>query len=259
MSRKILNRLESISESKNTKDELAIFVKELKDEYEPKLPKVLEEKLNNIKNNPLDEPKIAELKNKLSKKVLDKKIDDAELFLQITEFVIDENELEQMFSDGIGLEQFAFFGKSVVSKVFDLRFLNEDKESVLKEIESQNNLKVLSYKETREIKKARIIQDNKVHKKQREYSELVKKLEKVNSKKDKTDKDNTYIKKLTASLEKVIKEYSEIATENEKIIITFIEKFGIDIKDITDWEKELLIHKIVAMSEGQYTPPMGKN
>jgi len=230
MKKKVLEKVEELSD-KNL-ELVSGFIDNLT--KKKNLLPVFEEKLKTIKNNPIQEPKIAEKQKQIEKLASKGKIEPTEVLLEIVESVYSIEELEELEKEHkLELQDFVYFGGALSDKVFSKKEIVDGVE-VFKEIESQNDLKPVSYSKKREIRK--------------QFSKYEQATKKAKETVDKGERDEA----------KLIELQEEIKRQEKLLNIKIQEGHNLDTSNMSSWEKELLNQKVVANSFGSYTPPLGK-
>lgn len=194
----------------------------LKKDDEYKLPKVLQDKLDSIKNTPLDELKID---NKMKDSIAALETGDIqsdEVNIEIVEAIYSVDEIQNLLDTDCKLKDVAEFGARVINKVFSFK---DDKEE-LKEIPSHKNLKPLAYLEKKELRKI------------------------VNKLRSLLTGANLYTEENLNKLQEVNKEVKEYVLRKCSYL---------DLDSMSQWEKNLLVEKVKANATGNYEPQMGKN
>lgn len=195
---------------------------------------VFEDKLKTIKNNPIDEPKIAKKQKEIEELAKEGEIDQAEILLEIIEAVYTVEEIEALESEhNIEIKDLIKFGGAITEKVFGYKE-TVNGEEIFKEITSQDNLKPVPYSKKREIREQ--------HKK---YTKA------INVAVEAT-------KNQTPDLEELKALEAEIKKQEKLLDIKINEGCNLDMSEMTDWEKELLKQKVIGNSFGAYMPPVGK-
>lgn len=194
----------------------------LKKDDEYKLPKVLQEKLDSIKNTPLDELKI-DKKMKDSIAALETgEIQSDEVNIEIVEAIYSVDEIQNLLDTDCKLKDVAEFGARVINKIFPFR----DEKEELKEVSSHKNLKPLAYLEKKELRKI------------------------VNKLRNLFTGANPYTPENLEKLQEITKEVEAYVLRKCSYL---------DLDSMTKWEKDLLIEKVKANATGNYEPQMGKN
>jgi len=246
MSKELLDNIETHLEDEKSKLAITQLVTALDEKRDLKLPAVLEEKLNLVKDNPLEAKEIKTKQDEIEKMIESGEIDASEASIELLDAVLTIEELNKFHSDGITLVEFQKLGIEISDKVFGHKHFNEDENYVYKEIDSHKEMNILSFHERKEIRKL--------------------------SKKVKTNAMKNFQKLQTAKKindgkqsEKVSDIISEIKAENEKseklvkeLHNKAIKYSGLDKNSMTKWEQDLAIAKIIDMAEDNYTPPLGK-
>ena len=232
------------------------------DEY--KLHDSLKEKLEDIKSSPSEEPKVNDAILLAIKEIEELTKEDAFMnniqeyrvdgLISIATSVLEDDELEDMYKNGVSMEDFAEFGRLVEEKVRGFKYIDDEKGYIFKEPESHNDIKLLSFKDAMSIrKKIREISSmqDKVEKKFREAQNVL----------DSTDED--FDKKRSKNIDKKIAEAKEISKkvkDKAESLNDFAFKCsGLDKEELTDWEFDMAIAKMKEMADGTYTPKEGKN
>ena len=186
------------------------------------LPKVLEDKLNAIKNTPIEEKAIADKMKSSTKEMEDGNIQSDEINIEIVESIYTIDEIQKLLDTDCKLKDIAEFGARVINKVF----IFKDENGELKEIESHKDLKPLAYIEKKELRK------------------ITNKIRNVFA------GENPYTEVNLKKFQKVQEEARDYVFEKCKYL---------DIDSMSDWEKNLLVEKVKANATGHYEPQMGKN
>ncbi len=258
---KLLSDIETLVTDKNSEKAILEIVNFLKLKREIEIPKALEKYLDGLKNNPVDEKEFNIFYEELQEKILSKEIDDNDASLELSLFVIgDDGISDELFKDGVSLIEFSKLGVSASLKVFDLKYLNDDGKLVFKEIESHKDMKVLSLMEIMKIKKAKSIADKKTDDEIAKTNKLLTKAQKLQ---DSKNTDKKQLKKLDEAIEKFTKSAKirdeKIANIKSDFTKTLFGYAGLKQKDMTKWEVDLALAKILSMCSDEYTPPLGKN
>ena len=257
----LLSDIESLIIDEKSEKALTELVSLLKINKETKMPKALEEFLDNLKDNPIEEKEFSSFYDELLKKIKTKEIDADDAHLELALFVIgDEVIADKLFKDGVSLIEFSKLGAKSALKVFDLKYFDENEKLVFKEVESHKDMKVLSLMEIMKIKKAKNIADKKTDDEVAKTNKLLTKAQELQESKN-TDK------KQLKKLDEAIKKFTEsVKTRDEKIdniksdfTKTLLGYAGLKQKDMTKWEVDLALAKILSMCSDEYTPPLGKN
>lgn len=226
----LTNKLENLSEDKINM--VSTYVDKIT--KKTNLLPVFEEKLKTIKNNPVEEPKIAAKQKEIEAKATKGDLEPTEVLLEIVEAVYSFEEIEALEKEyNLDIKDIVRFGGAISNKVFGYKE-EKDGEDIFKEIESQNSLKPVPYTKKREVRKQ-----------YQKYEAIVKKTVEY------TKKD-TFVEKELIDLQE------EIKTEEKLLDIKVQEAHDLDTSSMSTWEKELLKQKVVANSYGNYTPPLGK-
>lgn len=240
--KELLSRIEKLGATQKHTTQIERLVENL--EKKDSLPQELQDKLSLIGNTPMKETKIAEVWKSVEN---DTELDADDKVIAILEVLLADGETTDLYAKGITLSDFIKFGHMAKEKVMGVTELNDAGETVYKEVESHKDLKPLSFATIKEIKKYR----KKFITKFTEYS----------------SENQTFITKLQAGdevdieankekVEKLAKEQQESMEEMNKRALEFS---GISYENQTEWEQTLLANKVVAMTMGNYNPPMGKS
>ena len=222
MKKTILEKVETLNEYqlKVTDEFLANLTKKTE------LPEIFKNKLAEIKSTPMEEVAISSKKDEILAR------GDASQFdyvVELVEAVYSIEELDKINEENpITLKELAQFGLEIDNKVFGLKTIVDGVE-VYKEIESQNELKPLAYSKKKEI---------------RDISNKTRKLMDKLQKEEDSEKINAILEEL--------KELDEV------FVKTISSSHNLNEANMTKWEKDLLVSKLVAHSMDNYTPPMGK-
>jgi hypothetical protein len=231
----LLERVDSLSEKEQ--ELVSNFIDNLT--KKTNLLPVFEEKLKSIKNNPVEEPKLAKAQLEIAEKMKNNEIESTEALLEIVGAIYTDEEIEAIELEyNFELKDVVKFGGAVSDKVFGYKEIVDGVE-VFKEIESQMNLKPIPYSKKREIREQ-----------QKKYSDAIGKLVGYLNETEKNFEEIDEVK---------LKDLQENAEKEEKIFSGKISSaHNLDTSSMSDWEKELLKQKVVANSFGNYMPPMGK-
>ena len=205
------------------------LVKKLTLEKENKLPQIFADKLATIKNNPLEEKDIVTIFESAKENIEAGTLDAEELYSEILEAVYTIDELNEFTH--LNAKDFLNLGLAVVEKIFGFTYEDENNNKIYKEVPSFNGLNPMSYIDrknfTKELKNNyKIIRDMVI---EEEWTEIQK---------------------------------TSFAEYDKKMLATkvkWLEKTGLDIEKMVEWEKNLLFELIKAHVNGEYTPTMGKN
>lgn len=190
------------------------------------LPEIFKNKLLEIKSTPMEEEKINAKRGEILARGDVSQLDYA---LELVEAVYTIEELDKINEDKeLALKELVQFGIEIDNKVFGLKTI-VDGVGVYKEIESQNELKPLSYSAKKKI---------------RDLSGKTRKLM------DKLQNEN--------NVEKVTTMLDEVKALNEEFTKAISSSHNLNETNMTQWEKDLLVSKLVAHSMDNYTPPLGK-
>jgi hypothetical protein len=251
MSKVFLNNIAEHLKNEKSKKAIEELVGALDAKRDLVLPKVLQEKLDKVGNNPLEAKEVDEKAEEINKKIADGEFDNMEANLDLIEAVLTSNELVTLYEDGVSLAEFELLGKEISNKVFYHKYLDENNNYVFKEVDSHKEMEILSYFERKEIrtisKKIDSLQNKLAQITQKGIS-LIRKSEESQHDKivDDTQEEMEKIKEKTKPL---IEELKEKAFKYAKL----------EKKDMTEWEQGLLVAKVEEMAEDRYTPPKGKN
>jgi hypothetical protein len=237
--KELLLQLEPFAESQGSI--IQSFIDKLKKEKEQKLPQVFEDKLATVGNNPIEEPKIAELRDEINKKLKDGEIDKIEALLDIIEGIYTIDELNNMDTD---IKELIKLGSRLSVQVFGYTYEDENKNTIYKEVPSQDDLQPLSYSQKREVRK--LIKDSR-----KIYDEAEEKANKIDLKIENGEDVSTLLEESTEAFKKV----SELAESNKEKILGMC---NLDYKSMSEWEQELLHQKLIANASGNYQPKVGK-
>jgi len=249
--RDLLQRFAPYSETH--KDVIERFLEKL--ENSAVLPKVFEEKLATIKDNPMAEPEIAKLKEELE---ADKDLDATMKLLDILGAVYTKDEFDEICSENnFDIKDVSLMGGAVWEQVFGHTYQSENGTPTLKEVDSQNEFKPLKFSKKRELIKDYSKYTNKAG----EEETLVLKITKLYSEVDKID-DLDEIKSKQSEGENLQKDLEDLRKETDGILEKFnikaLHESGLDTSKMSEWEKNLLIKKVIGNSYGTYVPPVGK-
>lgn len=190
------------------------------------LPEIFKNKLSEIKSTPMEEEKINAKRDEILARGDVSQLDYA---LELVEAVYTIEEIDKINEEKeLALKELVQFGIEIDNKVFGLKTIVDGVE-VYKEIESQNELKPLPYSAKKKI---------------RDLSGKTRKLM------DKLQNEND-IEKVNAILD-------EVKVLNEEFTKTISSSHNLNETNMTQWEKDLLVSKLVAHSMDNYTPPLGK-
>lgn len=222
------------------------LAKKIEDEQNIKLPDVLQKKLDEIGNNPLDEKGLADKKEQINKLVTDGELDANEVLLELLEEIYSITDIEKMQSiHKIDINDLTRFAGAVSVKVFPIKEKNELGEDVLKEIPSQDALEPISYG----VQKLLRTETKK-------YNRLLSKMkESLDKARDLEDAGESIAAEL--EIQDKLNEKTEKALQDLKNLT--YKHSGLDTSEMSEWELELLYNKMISMTFGAYTPPMGKN
>lgn len=222
------------------------LVEKLENEKAYKLPEVLQKKLDSIGNNPIDEKGLADKKEQINKLIEDGELDANEVLLEMLEEIYSITEIETMQSvHKLDINDLTRFASAVSVKVFPVKEKNELGEEILKETPSQDALQPISYG----VQKLLRTETKK-------YNRLLGKM------KESLDKANKLIEN-DESIEEELKYQEELNKKTEQSLedlknLTY-KHSGLDTTEMGKWELELLYNKMLSMTFGAYTPPLGKN
>lgn len=223
------------------KGALEAFISKLEKEKERKLPQVFEDKLKTIGNNPIEEPKLAELREEINKKVADGEIDEADALLDIIEGIYTVEDLNGMDTNITDLIK---LGARLSVQVFGYTYEDENKNTIYKEVPSQDDLQPLSYSNKRKVRQ--LIQAS-----QKQFQEAEQFARTVQASIENGDDVSDKLEKSTEKFKKV----SELAESNKKQILSMC---NLDYNSMSEWEQELLYQKLLANVSGNYQPKVGK-
>lgn len=217
------------------------------------LPASLKAKLEKVGNNPLEAKEVATKTEEINKQIIDGTLDKMEANLDLLEAVLNKDELESLYKDGVTLAEFELLGEEISNKVFYHKHLDEENNLVFKEVDSHKDMEILSYYERKEIRTL----FKKVVSLQNKLSEVYKKaMQSINNK----DKDENSREKAVKEAEAEMKEIGEKAKlANDELKEKAFKYAKLEKKDMTEWEQGLLVAKVKEMAEDRYTPPKGKN
>lgn len=224
MKKEILEKVETLNEHQlNVTNE---FLTNLTKETE--LPEIFKEKLAQLKDTPMDEPKIdAKRKEILEKQGKD--FNQVDYCIEIVESVYSIEELDKICEENdVSLKDIVRFGSEIDKKVFGLT-KSVDGVEVYKEIPSQMDLKPLAYSKRKEIRDI-----------SRQSRKMIEQLQQ--------EQDMDKIGALLDEVEKL----------NENLMKTISSSHNLNEAIMTQWEKDLLTSKLVAHSLDNYNPPLGK-
>lgn len=230
MKKQILEEIEKLNDGEISL--VAKFVDNLTKKVE--LLPVFAEKLEAIKNNPIDEPKILAKQKEIEEKATSGDMDITEVLLEVIEAVCTIEEIEELEREyNLTIQDLVRFGGAISEKVFGLKEI-VDGEEVFKEIPSHAELKPVPYSKKREIREQVKKYDNAL----KNFTEYVK-----NEK-----REDAKVKKLE----------DEIKKQNKLLDEKINQAHNLDTSNMSKWEKDLLKQKVLANSYGTYMPPMGK-
>ena len=243
----LLLQLEPFAETH--KSVIENLINKLKLEKEQKLLPFFKDKLATLKDNPIDEPKLQEAREKINKRIEDGEIDTTDALLIITDEIYTEDEIENLKQKhnlkDIEIQEIINFGSAISVKVFGYTYEDENKNDVLKEIASQNELQPLSYSNKRKIRDI-LKSQTKAFDNVMEESKKIQRL---------VDDGEDVEERMKASNEVYEAAMKDIEVDKK----TILSMSNLDTSEMTEWGKELLYKKLVANTNGSYTPPMGKN
>lgn len=240
----MLTRIEVLL--KDNQPAFEALVVKLENEKAYALPEVLQKKLDSMGNNPLDEKGLATKKEQINKLVTDGELDGNEVLLELLEEIYSITEIETMQSvHKININDLTRFANAVSVKVFLVKEKNELGEEVLKETPSQDALQPISYGVQKLLR-----QDTK------KYNRLLGKMKqsidkaRVLAEDGKSIEDELRLQEeLNTKTDQALKDLKNLAYSHS----------GLDITEMGEWELELLYSKMLSMTFGAYTPPLGKN
>lgn len=221
MKQQILEKVETLNEYqlKVTDEFLTNLTKIIE------LPEIFKEKLEQLKNTPMDEPKVAAKKED----AIQRELGEVEYSLELVETIFTISELDAINEkEQLELKDLVKFGAEIDKKVFGFKEVVDGAE-VFKEIPSQNELKPLSYSKKKEIRDLSF--------KARKISDALK------------DEKDT---------EKILKIFDELTALDKELIKAAASSHNLDESKMTKWEKDLLMQKITSHAMGAYNPPLGK-
>lgn len=222
------------------------FIKKLEIEKEQKLPQTFEDKLNTLGRTPLDEPKINRIREEDKE---NEDLSDEEKYLNFVEALYTIDEIEDMNKeDDDIIKTLVKLGSRIEERIFGVTYEDGDKNIIFKEVQSQDNLKPLAYIQKKELKKLK----NSLAKQTKEAQEFSQKVY-ANIYDENADKD-----KVKLDMEEAKNKWDEVAKVAEQVNEKILKMSGLDYEVMCEWEKELLIQKLIANAEGRYTPKLGK-
>lgn len=229
---------------------------------ESELKEPLKKALNEVGESPLQEKEIYKISKKLIKLKTEEEI--AEVELEAVEHIFDMEELDKLVSEGCTLKDMLEFAREAIDKVTSFYKTTEDGQEVFKEIESQNNLepiksfqvmkKITDYdKKAKELGRKAKIKSIEFMSKGTEYDEKIRNGE-LSTKEYKKLLDK-HREEFEIELSKMKDNIEQFKTQSQAYCF---EHCNLEVENMSQWEKDLLWHKMKAMAAGDYTPPMGK-
>jgi len=253
MSKELLKNIESHLQDEKSKIAISNIVAVLDAKRDAVLPKVLEEILEKVKNNPLAEKEIKKKQDEIQEMMLQGELEGDEPAIELLDAVSTPEELGKLHEAGITLAEFVKLGTEINIKVFSHKYLDENENYVFKEPPSHKEMKVLSFHESKEVRK----QGKKVR---AEANKVILKYQEARSisENGKTDADaaTEKIKSLTQEIKEMQEDTKSVSEALNEMALKYS---GLDKNSMTEWEQNLAISKVIAMAEGSYTPPMGKS
>lgn len=260
--------LKAFEDKKNT-SYVSQILKNLNEESTLKEP--LKKALEKIGNTPISEDKIYEISQEISKVEASRKNpedfaeDILELEVQIVSDRLTEDELMQLRQDGCDLYDVVKLGREMMSKVTSYVETNDEGAKTYKEVESHNTLEPLkSYQVMLKIEQGAKTIQGLIQKYTRELHKYQKDMESLGGKLDSQEISIESYENLAELKKKSFEKESgkfkeELDKKTEEHKKYCFENCGLEIQDMSKWEKELLYLKIKDMVTGAYTPPMGKH
>lgn len=250
MSKELLLNIESHLEDDKSRQAIERVVDALDSKRDLDLPEVLLVKLNSVGDDPLKEPKIREKQEEIDKLLESNEIDADEAPIELLEVIYTAEEINELHKSGISLAEFQKLGTEIASKVFSQMKLSEDGSYEFKEVDSHKDMAVLSFYERKELRKMVRGVDSIVAQIQQKFAEAH--IASKSTKNKEVDKVSKILEEMKELKPKSIEAQKELA---DKALLYS----KLNTKDMSEWEKNLAVQKVIAMAKDAYTPPLGKN
>jgi len=239
----MLERIKPLLE--NNAEAFEKLVIKLEAKKELKLPEVLQKKLDSMGNNPLEEKGLAAKREQINKLVADGELDAGEVLFDLLEEIYSITEIETMQDiHKIDINDLTRFASAVSLKVFPIKVKNDLGEDILKEVPSQNALQPISYG----VQKILRSETKKYNNLLRKMKESLDKANALAEEGESIDEELVLQDKLSNQTDKALEDLKNLTYKHS----------GLDTDDMNEWELELLYTKMLSMTYGSYTPPMGK-
>ncbi len=176
-------------------------------------------------------------------------IDQSEMLIEMVSAVYTIDELDEMQDEhNFEITDIMSFGGALAAKVFNQKDKNEDGQEILKEIESQKDLKPVKYSKKKTIRS----QYNKYVKVMSEAQKVASHIQVLLGNKN---IDGVALE-VQSEKQKTLEEKMEVEDKSLQNLIN--DAHDLDTSSMSDWEKDLLKSKIIQNSFGNYTPVVGK-
>lgn len=237
-------RIEELLKDKRANKAITALVNELEKQQDLKLPPKLQIILDKVKTTPLEELDIDAKQQEVEAMIESKDLDISEAEIELLEAILSEEDFERLHKDGISLEEFKKLGTAVREKVFGHKYLDSKDKLVFKEIDAHKEMKLLSFFEKKKVRKLASTNQNLAKK-------AFQKLHQAQI--------NPNEEKIEAALEEVKEINEQNAIVKKELDALAIKYSGLEIEDKTEWEKNLVVAKVIEMANDTYVPPVGKN
>jgi len=249
MSKELLKNIEAHLKDSQSRYAIETLVLQLDKKRDLILPAVLKEKLDKVKTTPVDEKAIALKQKEIEEMLENGELDEREAPIELLETIFTVEEFEKLHASGITFVEFQLLGREIKDKVFDFKYFDEKGNLVFKEIDSHKDMAILTFMERKDIRKL-------IRKNVNFGIEISRKLQEARQLNNSHSDSNQ--EKINQILDEVKQRQGEVEVAAKELNEKALELSKLDKKNMTEWEQNLAVGKVIEMADDRYTPPLGK-